>query len=504
MSEDPIDVEVSAVEHRHFKICKYCADRGYILEFKHCEHGAPKPGPCVDCSLIRKKNLDLDREKKDRLDKPKRDLQVADAIASVVFPPKPRVTTDLIANPAPAPTAPPLAVPVDMLSAAAQQQMLFTARQMLGVVGHDDNDGDRTMAQPFRRFFQPLPEGKIPEWGADRGGMSVENIAIFLTMPEVLYTDYEKNKNNPPRTVFATPAEAFDHPCWKGMSGVNPIWRATERGVPHIGREIVVKEESRIISTDELSERQRRGKLPMPPHLKDDLAAAKRDLKLLKAKHDPGSGALTGKELAAAKRAKYREIERLEEQIAAYEGRGQWGKINIPGTGRSSFCIEIMPCPEGSSNVFDMRIVERYIRGAWGDQENDDRTHRSWEFDRIDVGWWGWWRSTYTDFENRVINRALEAKVFSRWWLNSPARAQWLLGDREPSEDRGCYTGFALPPKQSLDTPAKDSAECGYRRREDGSLPDETIRRVGPGAGHDPAYKRFGQGYNPKLDNFGS
>src|ERR1700730_4179750 len=52
-----------------------------------------------------------------------------------------------------------------------------------------------------RRFYQPLPEGKIIEWPKGLGGMTTENIAMFLVIPEVLYTDYEKHKDNQPKTI---------------------------------------------------------------------------------------------------------------------------------------------------------------------------------------------------------------------------------------------------------------------------------------------------------------
>lgn len=371
---------------------------------------------------------------------------------------------ELVKNPQPTTLPVPLVGLVPRLTQAAQElqnaRMIASTKVMLGITLEEERE---KKIEPLRRFYQPLGQNRPREWPKELGGMSAENVAMFLTMPEVLYLDYEKNKNNPPKTIFLTPAEAFDHPSSKGRGGVRPEIRSTEWGVPHIGTEIVVLEESRIICTEPGIAKERRGKLPVPAELLKDLAAAEGMLELLKARYAAGSVPLFGKKLVAAKRKAYRNIEKIEYQIASYRGRGRWGKVEIPGTVRPSVEIEIKPCPTGSSTFFSMTMVENYIRCAWGTKPKDDM-------------FWDW---AHAAFENEVIKRAIEVGVFSRFPRSAEAYAHELLA----------------PDDSPLDTTAQDNAKCGYRRRPDGSAPDESIRRVGPRRG--PGDRKFGSKDDP-------
>lgn len=207
-----------------------------------------------------------------------------------------------------------------------------------GITPQADTQPERKVIS-LRQFYQPLPAGSNPHWPLD--GMSPVNVALLLTLPEVLYVDYEKNKDNPPITVYLSPTQAFDHPLWMGLSGVNPIFRNREDSVPPIGCEIVIAKQPTTIITESIPAKQRRGKLSVPPELQIELEDAKEVLKHISFRYS--SGAIDKTEFDKLRQRKYREIEKLEDQIASY-GR-KWGKVEIPGTGRASTVIELVRVP---------------------------------------------------------------------------------------------------------------------------------------------------------------
>jgi hypothetical protein len=381
----------------------------------------------------------------------------------------------------PRPPAPQMS---ESVSVVVEEELISSEQLLRNVVQMfrtDSEQDQEKVGEPLRRFFQPLPVGRVTEWKIS--GMSAENIAMFLMLPEVLYYDYEKNKGNPPKTIFVTPEEAYDHPCWKGVGGSNAtLSRSAEWCVPHIGVEIVVQASTKNIQTDSLPPKQRRGKLKTPLQLLDRLSAAKNELLRLKARNKKEAEGKDRKELQAALRAAYRLIEQLQEEVAGYEGRGTWGKIDVPGTGRKSFTVAITPCPEGCSEVFSMKHVESYIRMAFGTNLQSDSEWRDW---------------VWTEFENKVIKRAMQMKIF-RGWPDKLARAQWIMSEiLPPGKDYGFTPNFNPDPDADpFDTSAKDAAAQNYARREDVSASDEPIKRNNSGSRN----WNFGRGARPDED----
>jgi hypothetical protein len=255
--------------------------------------------------------------------------------------------------------------------------------------------------------------------------LSVENIAMFLSMPEVLFLNYEKCKGNPPAESIPT---------------FSPI------------------------HTDALPPKQRRGKLLVPTKLYDDLAQLKTELRTtLSAKHSKKlDGGLRGDDLEKARRSNKREQQKIEKKIASYD---KWTKVDIPGTGRPSFTIQIPPCPKGCRLFFEnpalKKSVREYIKTAWGRSRKEDSAAWDWDFH-------------YNDFEDQVVRRALAAGIFC---LYPNELAFTKLIDVNP-------TKWELPRGET----AADKAKWGYTdfgNKELAELGDDGVQiRLGRPHGH--------------------
>ena len=269
--------------------------------------------------------------------------------------------------------------------------------------------------------------------------MSVVNVAIFLTMPQVLYVGYEKNKNNPP-------AES------------RPTFRP--------------------IQTDAIPPKQRRGKLPVPPELYQDLSRVKDELSTtLSAKHSKKVGGMTGQELTRARRLKRAEKKRIEDKIASYEN---WTKIDIPNTGRPSFTVEIPSCPKGCDLFFQNRALKKsvcdYIRAAWGMEAFDNPAS---------------WDHHYADFENQVIRQAVLVNVFCAY-PNEMARLKLI-------EDPNYVISEVLSHEETAAGKALSGYTASARRELDDFLSDEGRIRVVRPDGFGPHHEDDSSSEEPNL-----
>ena len=387
--------------------------------------------------------------------------------------------------------------------AASLEELIRNVTNYLDLNKKPADERDVDMSR--RRFYQPLPEGNpinweglsIP-WNAGAGGMTPRNIAMFLTMPEFIYTDYEKNKNNPPKWVYKTADESFNRRLYK----LSPFARNTHspfaRGIHDqqqdevdtlapVGAEIKQRAEAIVIRVAGEPARQVWRKKPPPTGLIDALKQAKDALKLLTAKWNKERGGLTPDQLKSARVRRRREIVRFEEQIAEYN---HVQLIDDPESGTPTWNITIPPCPEGCTEVFSPLIIREYVTKA---------------FNTLDYTNWSEWQ--YAQLENQIIDR-LYMKNFVRSWmpprsssgsppLNGVARARWVLdGCPRPAdaafkdfyardrfstfyESDNSWRGSAAP-----DSTTSEAAERGYRYGVDGRT-DSSIRRVGP-HGHGP------------------
>jgi hypothetical protein len=335
-------------------------------------------------------------------------------------------------------------------------------------------DSPEPVTEPRRRFFQPLPEGRSPEWPKRVDGVSPRNIAMFLTMPEFIYTDYEQNKNNLAKRVFVTADESVNRPAHKlsddlADSQVQTQGQSEDWSVTSVGGEIQKRAEPIVIHSAAEPPKKIRRKIPAPVELFESLKNAKGiELEQLTVKWNDEHGNLTAKELASARTRQYRKISRLEEEADAYN---RAKPIDDPNTGHPAYDVVIPPCPEGSSEVFPRVAIQEYVADA---------------FNRRDYRDWDEWR--YVALENQVIDRMYQLNLF-RGWPNDRAFATWVLDGRPSFGDKNFsdfYGWTGEGPRHpmdfcALDTTAKDNAITEYRRSEGGYVADDSIRRVGPG-----------------------
>jgi hypothetical protein len=358
------------------------------------------------------------------------------------------------------------------------QMELF--ERVWGSSGVEEPDPSKPTTESRRRFFQPLPVGKtiqfgtaIVKWPKELDGMSPRNIAMFLTMPEFIYTKYEQNKHNPAKRVFVLAEESVNRPVHKlsddlADSQVQIQGQSEDWSVTSVGEEIQKRAEPIVIHIEAEPPKKIRRKIPAPPELIESLKNAKGiEFERLSAKWNKEHGNLTAKELASARTRQYRKITKLEEEAAAYN---RVKPIDDPNTGHPAYDVVIPPCPEASAEVFPRTAIQEYVTDA---------------FNRRDYRDWNEWR--YVALENQVINRMYQLNLF-RGWPNDRAFATWVLdgkplfGDKDFSDFYGWIEDERRPlDRNVLDTTAKDNAVTGYRRSEGGYVADDSIRRVGPG-----------------------
>jgi hypothetical protein len=338
-----------------------------------------------------------------------------------------------------------------------------------------------TQATSVRYFYQPLPRGSVREWPTDAAmngaakGMTCRNIAIFLTMPEFIYSDYERNKGNGPKNVFVTPDEAIKRPHHKllGTGFREPDDKDDNFSVTHVGTEIAQKAQPIVINIPGLAAQTQWKKIRPPLALLQSLERAKADHKLLKAEHNKHleeSAQLTKQESATARTLSLRKIHRIEQEIQSYEEKKL---IPIPNTGREAAEITIPPCPEGSEELFPKMMLRHYIQEAF----------------EMGTGPGPFWDYYWSAFENKVIRRAHHLNLV-RGWPNAKAQAEWwsdgcpAFGCPEFKERYGWYASKADAQNEYLvdvDSTARDNALTRYVRGEGGAVADDSIRRVGPG-----------------------
>ena len=351
--------------------------------------------------------------------------------------------------------------------------------------------------EALRKFFRPLPRGKIIQlseggacihWAAHLDGMSPENIAMFLMIPQFIYSNYEENKTKP-RHVFVTPDEALHRSEHKlPPSILPPDKRASDFSVTHVGTEIVREAEPLVIHIEALPAEKHWRNIPPPPELVQSLKDAKgQELKMLTVKWNDKHGGLDPEELASARTRQYRKIKKFKEEVEKYNKLQQ---VDKPGTGRVAYDISIPPCPNGSQLNFRPTEIRSYIDGALNpplreatDPAEPDR-YRTTPSNKIA------WDFIYSKFENKVINLAFQ-KELVRGWPNLEARKEWVTDGCPvpPPKFYGCFENrgtrnYEKDFQEDLgsvpDNTAQNNAERGYERGELGEVLDESIRHVGP------------------------
>jgi hypothetical protein len=364
-----------------------------------------------------------------------------------------------------------------------------------GISSEKDDDPSNSIEVPRRRFFQPLPEGSLPLWPKTLDGMTPRNIAMFLCMPEFIYTDYEQNKNNPPKWILVTAEESINRTEIKLSGDVRNVQQvqnhAEQYSVSPVDDSIRKRADPIVIHVVEKSKTIRR-KIPPPPDLVRALKDAEGiELERLTAKWNKEHGSLTPKELASARTRQYRKIAKLKKEVAVYD------RPQVVESSRE-WDIVIPPCPEGCDEIFKREAIRAYVTEA---------------FNTTDYANWDDWR--FTALENKVIQVMYEKNLF-RGWPNKRAPSLWLVSGRPSHGDPGWNdffgwyeNGAEKPIDFEPDMRAHEIAMTGYRRRADGSVPDETIRRVSPatrggryGAGHgaDSDERRDSPDYRKESD----
>jgi hypothetical protein len=369
-------------------------------------------------------------------------------------------------------------------------------------------DADQSAtAVPLRYFYQPLPRGSVHEWPTDPErngaayGMTPLNIAMFLMMPEFIYSKYEQNKANPPRRIFVTAEESIERPYYKQPDSLRaPSEKEKDWGVTHVGSEIVRRAEPIEIHIPAVAAQQQLRKAPPPAVLLEALRQAKADHQMLKARHIKSldeAARLSKKESASARTRSLRKVHRLEAEIASFQQRRL---LDVPNTGHAAIDIVIPPCPEGSHELFEKVYLRQYIQGAFESPEYRRR-----------INWDYYW----TNFENKVIRRAHVLNLI-RGWPNPRANAEWWADGRPSPSDQAFKERYGWYASQSdaqneylvdVDRRARDAALSNYRRGEGGMVADESIRRVGPGtvggwhgAGAGPSSDERGDSYDFRWD----
>ncbi len=335
-------------------------------------------------------------------------------------------------------------------------------------------------------------------------GMSPMNIAMFLTMPEVLYVDYGEYKNNRLKPRILTSRTAYDTTSRKGRKRSRKAWqfagikiiRVAADGVAAVSAQEIEASEPEQIQTDSILPRREMRKteptitwkengeirtITMQEALKNAKANRKR-LESSEQKRLPLEQRCTDrKDLLIQQRFWDRRIEALKEDIKSWD---ECREVEVPGTGAESFMVEVPLCPEGTQPAFDMVLVREYIRTAWGAMPHVSPT---------------WWRHYWQKFENEVIHRAVLANVFCpKWRVTESERSRalltaqslWDVLQKEEAPIRASLVTVRYGHKRALRT-QRDDADQNYRvgdvnaqREEVVRSTDTSIREVRPsGAG---------------------
>lgn len=364
------------------------------------------------------------------------------------------------------------------------------------------------VVQPLRRFFQPLPKGSCAEWPKELDGLSPQNIAMILAQPQILYTDYEKNKNNPPVKIFVPAPTSYDRPKDVERVAVKAV------GV----NDILVEDTGFMVPTEHDFEWKRRKQLPSDELLgRLDRAKEKRDdlnaqFNLAKKTKAPNRN-----EIEALRKRANREIKELE-----LDAKGTWGWVKVE---KDCHKIFVPPRPEGCVRRFYMPEVKRYITEAFG----SEGTSASRAMRRR-------WQYCWTEFENHVIKLAWHEGIITPW-PNPNAKARFEAGQllqeilspvldpiqmeqsarerfeslypveveteiqrqRRKKKDWTVYdsrrVNRALTAEwDRMDEDAREAALTGYNVLESGERADEAIRRNHRGAATEPELQGMGYG----------
>ena len=279
--------------------------------------------------------------------------------------------------------------------------------------------------------------------------MTVENVAMFLTLPQVLYQNSDlSNKSVESVNVPGIPFQTTNCKRPVGEDGFRS-----------------------------------------PPALREELRQVVEELNTtLTASHSKEHGGLIGAELTRARRLKKARRQTLEKQIAAYENDRV--KTDMPRTGRSPFVIDLplhvgvpdyfRTCDEG----YTRSCIRKYIQAAWSaydpsqSEEGSERGFMS-DFERHENRVSPSWENHWAEFENAVIQRAIRVGVLSLY-PNSVAFEQ----SKKDQSYRFDFGDWINVPES-----AAAAALTGYTKGakwEEGT--DTGIRRARP-TGHGPSSK---------------
>lgn len=253
-------------------------------------------------------------------------------------------------------------------------------KKLLGLVPKDPQ-----FVNSVRRFFS----------------MTAENVAMFLTMPEIIYK----------KDFVLTSTEAI---CINGIPFKQKIVKYPLIDGRRAPKELLVRLEN----------------------IKNELNTT------FSAKYSKAQGGMTGPDLTRARRLKQAERKRIEKEIRHYEN--DWTKVDIPGTGRGSFSVDLArasvnfeflrTCDDG----FTRHILKKYIIEAWQAVARwGDTIEIMSDFERRDKRLYFNFELRWADFENAVVQRALDVGIFC---LCPSAEAAYLLF-RYPTKARSLETG---------------------------------------------------------------
>ena len=256
------------------------------------------------------------------------------------------------------------------------------------------------VAQPLRRFFQPLPEGSCPQWLKDVDGLSPQNIAMILVMPQILFTDYGKYKDNPPAQIAVPSPTSYGRKRF--YDGLKPAG-SKDTTIPDPGLMIVVE------PAFEMKQR----KIPASNALLDELdkAKVKRDALNVEFRTAKKNKTSNLKKIDAARRKNYREIAELEESA-----KGSRGWVDVP---RTPHKLAIPPRPEGCRYRFPISEVRKFVEEAFVcklPHETDEDWYERWDRDRGKFQWNRTaWSLRWAALENHVIKLAWHEGVIAPW-----------------------------------------------------------------------------------------
>jgi hypothetical protein len=399
----------------------------------------------------------------------------------------------------------PVPAPADVQAVVVPTLTEADARKALGI---QEPLPEPRFMRVWRTFYHvPRKPEQARNWEPDLDGLTPANIAAFLMMPEVLYSDYEQNKNNPPKTIFRTAAVSYDTTSYKAR-GAN--WVMVERrlkgeaGNEAVGADEIVMNADALeayysVHADPVPPEQVMRKRPVPQQMQDALANAKTERHRLQKKEQkklpPEQRYHDDAELRVQQRKLDRRIKELEAQI---ENWNEWGRVDVSGTGLPSVKIALPFCPDGSECMFSIGLVKRYLKIAWAETYGlrpERKTRVPLSNQKI-----SWWDFRWIDFENKVINRAARLHIFECAPPSATEHAMAAISNQrlldtheqalaEDARRRNDDDINELRARWLADNEAKDNAGRNYRGEEGRAL-DPTIRRVKP------------QGQGPKSDEF--